>query len=233
MRATEIIFASALATASAVALGCNRDANRTDDKTVAGEDEEGGRAAGPLSESTREFILAAATDGLLEMEAAKLAESRAQTEPVRQFARMMAEHHARANEELAALARRKNVEVPKALDEKAQDRLDGLRDETGRDFDEEYLDFMIDEHQRVIREFERQAEREGEDPDVKGWASQTLPTLRTHLDQAKRTEDSIDESPFGGLGNIGADRGAQDVASPGSQGQTKTDFTPPPAGGAR
>jgi putative membrane protein len=203
MRATEIILVSALALASAVALGCNRDTKETLEKTD----------GGPLSDDTRELILTATNDGRLEEEAAKLAESRAQTEPVRQFARMMADHHARANEELARLAKSKDVELPEALDDEAQDELGGLRDETGRDFDEEYLDLMIDEHQRVIRQFEREAKRD-EDADVKRWASQTLPTLRSHLDEAKRTEDSIDEAPVGGVGGNGADPGSQPSSRP-------------------
>jgi putative membrane protein len=206
MRSTEIMLAAALVLA-AVAPGCKRD-----EAPVAGE---GGEAnAGPPSEDVRELILTAANDSRLEEEAAKLAQSRAQTEPVRQFARMMADHHARANEELAALAARKHVELPEALDGKAQDKLEGLRDELGRDFDEEYLDLMIDEHQRVIRQLEREAVRKGKDTDIQQWASQTLPTLRSHLDQAQRTEDSIDESPPGGVGDPGSARGAQDGTPP-------------------
>jgi putative membrane protein len=203
MRATEIILVSALALASAVALGCNRDTKETLEKTD----------GGPLSDDTRELILTATNDGRLEEEAAKLAESRAQTEPVRQFARMMADHHARANEELARLAKSKDVELPEALDDEAQDKLGGLRDETGRDFDEEYLDLMIDEHQRVIRQLEREAERD-DDADVQRWASQTLPTLRSHLDEAKRTEDSIDETPVGGVGGNGVEPGSQPSSRP-------------------
>lgn len=208
MRSTELIFASVLVLASAVALGCSR-AN----EPVAGEAK---ADAGQLTEDVREVILTATTDGMLEVEAARLAESRAQTEPVRQFARMMAEHHARANEELAALAERKHVELPASLDDEAQDELEGLRDEIGRDFDEEYLDLMIDEHQRVIRQLEREAKRKGNDADIQQWASQTLPTLRSHLDEAKRTEDSIDETPPGGVGGIGSQPGARDGTPPGT-----------------
>jgi putative membrane protein len=210
MRSTDIIFVPVLAIASAMALGCNRDANEPGEagtKTIAASDtkdtkdanktvQPGGQAAaGVLTESSREFLLAAATDGVLEVEAGKLAESRAQTEPVKQFAKMMVEHHTKANEELAKLARSMSIDVPKALDENAQDKLDDLRDESGLDFDEEYLDLMIDEHQRVIRNFEREAERNDEPQPVRSWASQTLPTLRTHLDRAKATEDELAKTP--------------------------------------
>jgi uncharacterized protein DUF4142 len=40
-----------------------------------------------------------------------------------------------------------------------------------------------------IAEFEKEA-NSGRDPDVKAWASKTLPTLRAHLDGAKALLDS-------------------------------------------
>lgn len=201
MRSIELIVASALALASAVTPGCNREKEPVPGEVVEEE-------AGPPTEDVRELVLTATNDGRLEEEAAKLAESRARTEPVRQLARMMADHHERANEELAALAERKHVKLPESLDDEAQDKLEGLRDELGRDFDEEYLDLMIDEHQRVIRQLEREAARKGKDLDIQQWAARTLPTLRSHLDQARRTEDSIDEAPPGGVG------GARDETPP-------------------
>ncbi len=228
MRSTDIISVSALVLASAVALGCNRDAS-------APGGEKGGEAAGDVTEKSRDFIVAAAVDGMLEVEAGKLAESRAQSEPVKQFARMMIEHHAKANEELAKLAQSKRVEIPKALDEDAQDELEDLREESGEDFDEEYIDLMIAEHRRAIRKFERQANRD-DDPEVRGWASQTLPTLRTHLDEAKRTEDALDEGEGGVLGQdrtntqqpeaagAGAAAGADAAAGAGSAAGSNADI---------
>lgn len=242
MRSTDIIFVPVLAIASAVALGCNRDANKpaeetkttvtSDTKGTKTEQQGGQAAAGVLTESSREFLLAAATDGVLELEASKLAESRAQTEQVKKFAHMMVEHHGKANEELAKLAKSMNIDVPKALDENGQDKLDELRVESGRGFDEEYMDLMIDEHQRVIRNFERESERSDDPQQVRSWASQTLPTLRSHLDQAKTTEGEIENMP----------PAAPDVTSPGAApqheagaagSQTGTAGTPPQAGGSQ
>lgn len=69
---------------------------------------------------------------------------------------------------------------------------------------------MID--QRVIRNFEREAERNAEPQPVRSWASQTLPTLRTHLDRAKATEDEIAKAP--------------DVTSPGAASQQPGESRP-------
>jgi len=43
---------------------------------------------------------------------------------------------------------------------------------------------MIDDHSKVIAAFEKEI-ASGSDPDVKAWASKTLPTLREHLSEAR------------------------------------------------
>jgi putative membrane protein len=204
MRSTHTIFVALLALATSVAVGCTRDEDKTraDAEVQPGQQADqavgtqpGGQATpGQLTADGREFLLLAAQDGLLELEAARLAQTKAQTEPVREFARMMVEHHTRTNEELMRLGQGLGLEMPKALDANAHKKLDKLQGESGRDFDKEYMDMMVDEHRRIIGMFERQAGRE-EDAPVGGWASQTLPMLRNHLDQAKATEDRIDDVP--------------------------------------
>jgi putative membrane protein len=42
----------------------------------------------------------------------------------------------------------------------------------------------VEDHQKDIAEFEKEA-RSGNDPDLKNWASKTLPTLRAHLAEAQ------------------------------------------------
>src|SRR5688500_7495750 len=51
-----------------------------------------------------EFVLKAADDGLAEVTLGKLAQEKADSAEVKQFARHMVEDHAKANEELAGLA---------------------------------------------------------------------------------------------------------------------------------
>jgi putative membrane protein len=198
MRSTDIIFVPLLAIASAVALGCQRDdadkPAETGTKTSVGEEAKAGGATAQLTANGREFILTAAKHGTIEVQASRLAESKAQTDSVKELARMIVEHHTRANDELAKLAKGFALELPMTLDASAQDELDDLRKATGREFDEAYVDLVIDEHERAVRLFEGQAKND-DDPAVRAWASQMLPTLRSHLDLGKTTKDSLDETP--------------------------------------
>jgi putative membrane protein len=63
--------------------------------------------------------------------------------------------------------------------------------QSGSDFDRESAKIAIQDHQKDIAEFEKGASS-GSDPDIKQWASKTLPTFRAHLAlaQAAATADT-------------------------------------------
>nr|WP_301280996.1 DUF4142 domain-containing protein [Nostoc sp. PCC 7107] len=48
----------------------------------------------------------------------------------------------------------------------------------------EYMTHMVEDHQKDVSAFQTEAQQ-GQDPDVKAFASQTLPTLEEHLQQAR------------------------------------------------
>src|SRR3546814_3376012 len=56
---------------------------------------------------------------------------------------------------------------------------ENFSEKTGDDFDKEYIDQMVKDHRDVIDDFEEEA-REGNDPEIKSWASGKLTTLRHH-----------------------------------------------------
>jgi putative membrane protein len=59
-----------------------------------------------------------------------------------------------------------------------QERLQGL---SGKQFDDAYVQAAIDAHRRTIDLFER-TEAETNNPQVKTFAGNTLPTLKHHLE---------------------------------------------------
>lgn len=191
MRTTNI--ASVFVALSALAFGCNREsADPNDPKSKEVPVEPGKTTA--ISEEGREFVMAALRDGLLEVEAGKLAQTKATDESVKKYAGMMVEHHSKANEELTTLARGHNLEVPTTLSEDGRDKLQKLHDEDeAKDFDEAYIELMIDAHQDAVDLFEKQMKRNDDDPSLQQWATKTLPTLRTHLEEAKTAKQLLDE----------------------------------------
>jgi putative membrane protein len=49
---------------------------------------------------------------------------------------------------------------------------------------------MVKDHEEDVQAFERQAES-GQDPDLRAFAEETLPTLREHLELAKEVQTQV------------------------------------------
>lgn len=145
-----------------------------------------------LSEDDVGFFGKAASAGLTEVEAAKLAKAQAANPEVIQFAGTMVKDHTAAHDKLAALAKKKGVTLPTAPDEKHQKVLAKLKGYRQEHFDETYMDQMVEDHEQAVDLFEDRAS-ETKDPEIKAFTEATLPTLKHHLDMAKRLRETTDE----------------------------------------
>jgi putative membrane protein len=88
---------------------------------------------------------------------------------------------------LGKLAESKGVDLTKGKEKRQQkidDKVADLSKKTGADFDKAYVDDMVEDHEKDVKEFKKQAEA-AKDEDVKKWAAQTLPTLEEHLKMIK------------------------------------------------
>lgn len=142
--------------------------------------------AGQLSASDRRFVLDAAASGLFEVEAARMASSRAADPELQRYATMLVEDHTAAHEDLRRLASAKGLQLPGQPAGARQRALDRLSRLSGADFDHEFLrSVAMREHQRDIRSFQA-ASRVAQDPEIKAWAARVLPTLDKHLSQARQ-----------------------------------------------
>ncbi len=143
-----------------------------------------------LSRADTSFIKEAATGGMMEVELGKLAADKAGSDKVKQFGRQMQEDHGKANDELKQLAANKGVELPTSLGVKEKLTVQRLSKLSGEDFDRQYMKTMIDDHKTDVKNFEKQAAK-AKDPDVKSFASKTLPTLKKHLKLAETTGKDV------------------------------------------
>ena len=96
----------------------------------------------------------------------------------------MVDDHTKANTELKALAAKKNKTLPAELDSSHKSTMDDLKGKSGADFDQDYVEAMVDDHEEDVAAFEKQSQNSS-DPDVKAFAAKTLPTLKKHLDAIK------------------------------------------------
>jgi putative membrane protein len=84
-----------------------------------------------------------------------------------------------------AIAEQKAIQLPQELSGDAQQKYEEMQQLLGAEFDEVYMDEMVKDHEKDIELFEQQAES-GEDPDLRTFAEEALPTLREHLELAKQ-----------------------------------------------
>ena len=59
-----------------------------------------------------------------------------------------------------------------------------------RDFDKAYVEAMVDGHKKAVKLF-TDAAQNCKDPDLKAFATKTLPTLKMHLDSIQAIHDSM------------------------------------------
>jgi putative membrane protein len=147
-------------------------------------------AKSSLASSERRFLENTAQHGMAEVELGKLAQDKAQDPKVKEFAKKMVDEHGKANDEVKRIAAAKNVTLPTEMAREHKRAMDKLSKKSGADFDRAYMDDMVDDHEKDVKEFRSMA-KNAKDSDVKSFASSTLPTLEQHLQMAKSAESAI------------------------------------------
>ena len=139
-----------------------------------------------------EFMKKAASGGHMEVELGEHAAANAASSDVREFGRRMVQDHGKANGELKALAATKGVSLPSTMSSEHGEAAQELMKMSGADFDKAYMREMVADHEKDVAAFRKQA-ASGQS-DVDKWAEKTLPTLQSHLEEAKRIHGRLEGS---------------------------------------
>ena len=153
----------------------------------------GSQTAKPSSQSDymtsgrdEDFLKEVAQASQIEVESSKLAMTKAQNAEVKAFAEKLVKEHTAASEELNTLVKSRHAEWkdddPKFVEKKRKH--ESLQKLTGADFDKEYLEDMISDHESTIALFARYS-LNASDTALKSFADKTQPTLREHLKMAR------------------------------------------------
>ncbi|MCC2545906.1 DUF4142 domain-containing protein [Hymenobacter sp. BT175] len=145
-------------------------------------------------ERDAEFMVAAASGGMLEVELGQLAQQKGTTPAVKIFGQDMVKQHTEANTAIKALAQQKGLTLPAGLSEEQQETYKELSGLTGTAFDKRYASLMVDDHKKTVDEFEDMSE-EAYDGDIRGLAAKYAPVLKQHLEMAKQLNDQVEDLP--------------------------------------
>ena len=139
---------------------------------------------GKIPSGDRKFVTMAAIGGMTEVEASKLAQTKASNPAVKEYGAKMIADHEKASAELQSVASGKSVTPPGNLDKSHQKDVDKLAKLSGGDFDKAYMKQMVSDHKATVSLFEKES-KSGKDADLQAFAGKTLPTLHDHLKMAQ------------------------------------------------
>jgi putative membrane protein len=167
------------------------DTKKADDSKEVAEEQNDDNIEDKDVKKDSDFAVEVMDGGLLEVQASNLALTKGTSPEVKKYAQMMVDDHTKASNELKSVAASKNITLPDVMSEKCQKKFYDLdQKEKGEDFDKEYIDLMVKDHKDMIDKFEDQAE-DGNDAELKTWASGKLEVLRHHLNEAQRIQDAL------------------------------------------
>lgn len=136
------------------------------------------------------FATDAASGGMAEVSLAKLALTKTANAQIKDFADMMVKDHGKANDELMAIAKTKNITLPTEPDSTHLKKAAELEKLKGKDFDKAYVDAMVDGHKKTLELMQNEA-KNAKDADLKAFATKTAPTVKMHLDMINKIYDSM------------------------------------------
>lgn len=141
----------------------------------------------------------AVTANTIDVELARLAQSRASDRAVREFARTMIADHTAVNEQAAELAGRLGVTprsnpVSQQLRSGADDARATLEDLRGAAFDRAYMDREVGYHQAVLDALDRMLIPGADNADLRSLLEQVRPAIAAHLDRARSIRDDLARS---------------------------------------
>ena len=146
--------------------------------------------------ATQDFVNAAASGGLFEVEAGKVAEAQGQNKDIKSFGARMVKDHTKVNKELQAAVKADkagNLQLPTDMTADQRSKLDQLKNAKGADFDKAYAQAMVDDHKEDLGKFQAYAQG-GDDPKIRAFARKTAAVVKMHLAMIGRISSKLNKT---------------------------------------
>lgn len=161
-----------------------------------------------LNRSDQKLLRNLALANMAEIEAARMAQSKGQSEPVKNYAQRMIDDHTKALNDVQQLAQSKGVTLPTELDRMHKAKADRLAKLSGEQFDRVYMSQSgVADHKKTHSLLS--AASKASDPDIKALAARMQPAVDEHL---KMAQDLHGKS--GGSTAVGSSSGGSTAVGP-------------------
>ena len=176
-----------------VSCGSSKDTKEVaEDKNEARFDRNEAKFDRDRQEKDAQYLVNMAEVNMKQIQLGQLAQQKGTTTHVKELGKMIEEAHTKLQSDLTALAQRKSITIPTSPTGDVRDVYNDLNEKSANDFDEAYIDMMVDQHEDVIKTFE-DATTDMYDTDIKNWAIAALPDLRTNLNHSIKSQNKHDE----------------------------------------
>ena len=146
------------------------------------------------TETDKKFAKQAAVGDAAEVQLGQMAQAKGSDDAVKKFGERMVTDHSKADEQLKQIADKQHIALPAELDAPHQAEKSRLSILTGSAFDRAYALEMVQDHQKTIQKFQQEATGGG-DPELKDFATKTLPILKEHLSLAQQMQQKVEGKP--------------------------------------
>jgi putative membrane protein len=127
---------------------------------------------------------------MAEIEAGKLAATKAQNADVKKFGQHMVDDHTKMLEDLRKLADAKGVKLPDSPPAKEKGQMKKLESLSPERFDQAYMDHMVKDHQKDVKETDKIISK-AKDADFKQAVQDANAKIKEHLQMAQQVDQSV------------------------------------------
>lgn len=130
------------------------------------------------------FLAGAAEAQQAGMTLSRMAMERSRNDAVKQFAQRMLQDHTKAGQEVSKLAESLRMSLTETRTDRPRRSPEKLSQLSGAAFDQAYIKHELSDHKKTLAEFAKKA-KAIKHPQIREWASATLPLLKEHIILAK------------------------------------------------
>jgi putative membrane protein len=181
IRISHLIIASALAAAPLSGQADDSDSSKSKASTSASEH---------FGTDKQSIIKNSAKMNLATQKFADLAQEKAQSQELKQFAQTLKQDHQKAQQELERLAQKHSVTLPTSVDDKCQQEISRLEALSGEEFDREFAKGAIEGHAMAVAHLQK-ASSAAEDTDLRQYTQQMLSKIKQHQSKGREIAKAV------------------------------------------
>jgi putative membrane protein len=149
--------------------------------------------AGPTDPQIAHIVV---TANQVDIDAGKLAESKASNKEVKAFGKRMVTDHTGVNKQATALVKKLGVKpednpTSESLKKGGEDNLKNLKGLKGAAFDKAYIDHEVAYHEQVLDAVDKVLIPNAKNTELKGLIEKVRPAFVAHLDHAKQLQGKL------------------------------------------